>query len=89
MTNAVALPTYSVEPFEMQEREWYCKPGYTPCCICGRPVDDAKAKIWACIGDAGDTWIDSADDAKAQENDDGFMGWWPVGNDCHKKFFVK
>lgn len=83
------LPTYTVEPFEMQEREWACKPGYTPCAICGRPVNDAKRAIFACIGNAGESWIGSEEEAKAQENNDDYMGFWPVGSDCHRKFLAK
>lgn len=77
--------TYIVAPFS--RGRWAdgtahekCPPDTDPCAICGRPV----RKPWphsATVIDGGNAW---GDDDSPQ--DAGYMGWWPVGNDCHRQF---
>jgi len=54
--------------------------GY-PCLLCGREVNEAKAK-WVFLCDGGSH---ITDDPESEEGDAGFMGAYPIGPCCHRK----
>ncbi len=61
--------------------------GSTPCAICGKPIQ-GPASAWphvAVVVDGGAKWGDEDSDW----GDSGFMGSWPAGSDCHRKYAVK
>ena len=53
------------------------------CAICGKYVKHSKAK-WAEVIDGGSRFASIAE--KADENDAGYMGGFPVGSDCARLF---
>lgn len=75
---------YTVAPFSqpMQRRDDGLPSGCLPCGICRRPVREASARHWAVIVDGGAAWGDASSDA----DDPGYMGEYPIGSDCHRKF---
>jgi len=84
-------PRYSVQPFSLWTDKTRSKDieGSTPCAICGRPVkDDNQKATWVTVVNGGDDWAKNEYEAN-NVNDDGFMGGWPVGPDCHKKYLIK
>lgn len=84
-------PRYSVKPFSLWTEKTNAGGTETsqPCAICGKQVKlDNKNAVWVTVVDGGDRW--AANDQEANEDcDPGFMGGWPVGSDCHKKYLVK
>lgn len=56
-----------------------------PCAICGKPVKEPKTAAWAVIVDGGSAWGNDTSDPSHP----GYMGGYPVGADCHRKFVVK
>lgn len=79
---------YKIPPFSGKNyhKNSCITPGGTvPCAICGKPIKDGMAKHHAVVTGGGASW----GDAKSVENDAGYMGMWPVGNDCHRKYVVK
>lgn len=74
--------TYTVSPFSGKNyHKNASKVGeLAPCAICGKPVRN-KAHA-AVVVDGGGDWGDERSD----QNDPGYMGCYPVGPDCHKRF---
>lgn len=58
---------------------------HQPCAICGKGVDKNNTKFEAVVINGGSSWGDDSSDTQ----DGGYMGTWPIGNDCAKKFAVK
>lgn len=56
------------------------------CAICGKSVAKPYAHTATVVG-GGDWALTQAevDDV----NDPGYMGPWPIGPDCHKKYLIK
>ena len=83
-------PRYSVQPFSL----WTDKTNHggtensMPCAICGKQIKtDNPNAIWVTIVNGGD-W--AANEQEANDDcDAGFMGGYPVGSDCHKKYLIK
>lgn len=75
---------YRVRPFsgkKYHDNSGRCPTGTLSCAICGKPVKLHTHQHWAVVIDGGSNW----GDADSDENDGGYMGAWPVGNDCHVK----
>ncbi len=82
---------YKVRPFSgknYHKNSGACPEGTESCAICGRPVKvgassplHSEHPHWAVVIDGGSNW----GDADSDENDGGYMGCWPVGNDCHRR----
>ena len=86
------MAKYSVEPFNgptyeanVRKRNYSHPAGSSPCVICAKLIDNTKVKHWAIVIDGGAAWGDENSD----ENDSGYMGAFPVGADCHRKYRVK
>jgi hypothetical protein len=58
--------------------------GEDPCAICGKLVKHSPGTKWAEVVDGGARF--ATIDEKADENDSGYMGGFPVGNDCARRF---
>lgn len=81
------LAQYSVPPFSGKDygkKSERCKDDETPCAICGRGVKDPWPHTAAVVRGGG-AWGDE----KSDQNDPGWMGLWPIGNDCHRKYVIK
>lgn len=84
--NAADRFVYTVFPFSgeaYRKNEGRLKEGEVPCAICGRAV----ARPWrfsAVVVNGGD-WARSQVEAENVE-DPGYMGVWPIGPDCHRRF---
>lgn len=80
--------TYSVRPFSGQRfsenADKAYSAGLTPCAICGVAVKDLAKAAQAVVIDGGSEWGD-----EQSPQDAGYMGCWPVGPDCHRRFVVK
>ena len=83
-------PRYSVPPFSL----WTDKTNMagtetsTPCAICGKQIKNENTKAtWVTIVCGGE-WAANEEEA-SDDGDAGFMGGWPVGSDCHKKYLIK
>lgn len=75
---------YTVRPFSganYHDNADHHPEGTEPCAICGKPVKE-PFKHQAVVVDGGGAWGDENSDAE----DSGFMGWWPVGTDCHRRY---
>lgn len=83
------MTKYTVPPFsgkDYYKNEKRVKSPKWPCAICGRPVDTEKEDgHWAVVVNGGSQWGDDSSDT----NDPGYMGSFPVGNDCHRKYKMK
>lgn len=81
---------YSVPPFSQTGGPTFGKSANNddtlPCAICKRPVKNPKH--WAVVTDAGDRWGDAKDAVMACSGNPGYMGEFPIGSDCHKRFFL-
>lgn len=74
------MSKYDVPPFSGKNyARNSAKAGNDACAICGRFVKDANH--FAVVTDGGASWGDEGSDS----GDPGYMGSWPVGNDCHRK----
>ena len=51
------------------------------CSLCGKPTN---AKLWFPLDWAGK--VDRTNADPANPSSEAIWGWWPVGNDCAKKF---
>lgn len=71
---------YSVAPFSLWKKS---SRGITgcECAICGKPVREPFKHI-AVVVDGGAQWADADADVSCP----GYMGEYPVGPDCHKKY---
>ena len=79
---------YSVRPFSgarYHENSRKTGAGSEACAICGKPTKTDAAKHWAIVVDGGASWGDESSD----EKDPGYMGSFPIGNDCHRRYAVK
>lgn len=63
-----------------------CHESETPCVVCGKPVHDEPNKVMALVIDGGGAW---GDPDSYDANDGGFMGFYPVGSGCAKRFRLK
>jgi hypothetical protein len=83
-------PKFSVKPFEgknSDQQRWSdedIKLRSTACAICGKPVRDPWPHT-AVVVAGGDAW----GDLNSDENDRGYMGCWPIGRDCYRRFVIK
>lgn len=83
---------YRVPPFSGKHyhvNSCAAPPGTSPCAICGQPVLTGSSiptfsghPHWAVVVDGGSEWGNEDSD----EEDPGYMGWWPIGNDCHRRW---
>lgn len=82
---------YSVYPFSGKNKvanEAKIKDGQVPCAICGKGVNEPWPHTAVVVG--GGDWARTMDEAndKVPEMSAGYMGAWPVGNECHRKHFA-
>lgn len=85
-TNAGAA-SYAIRPFggpRYRENAENCR-DTTPCGICGKGIQDVSKARMAVVVKGGTAWGDENSDP----NDGGFMGYWPIGPDCHRKYAVE
>ena len=78
---------YSIKPFSGPnyiKNSLRCDKNRHPCAICGKPLDVEKVKYWVVVVNGGADWGN-----EDSEQDSGYMGSFPVGNDCHRKYIVK
>ena len=83
-------PRYSVKPFSLWKEKVTVSDDTdsTPCAICGRKIkNDNQKATWVTVIDGGDDWASNEQEAN-NIDDPGFMGGWPVGSDCHKKYLI-
>lgn len=83
---------YKVDPFSgksRRENEERLKDGQSPCAICGKGVNEPWPHV-AVVVDGGSDWARTMDEAnnKVAEREAGYMGAWPIGNECHRKHFL-
>jgi hypothetical protein len=52
------------------------------CIVCGNPTP--AARFWVEVVNGGD--LREQDGLRADNRDAGYMGWWPVGSECRRKF---
>lgn len=82
------MATYSVRPFSgknyARNSDTY-EEGSTPCAICGKPVV-GEWKHTAIVIDGGANW---GDESSSDTGDGGYMGCFPIGPDCHRRYVVK
>lgn len=86
MASAVTVYRYSVQPFSQQvEGKQYtgAEAGFEQCGICCRKTRRDR-KTCGIVIDGGATWGD-----EQSEQNSGYMGCWPIGPDCHRKYVVK
>ena len=79
---------YSVLPFggkTFGKNQARLKSGDVPCAICGRAVLKPY-KFQAAVVGGGD-WARNQTESD-NTADPGYMGWWPIGPDCHKRYLV-
>jgi hypothetical protein len=82
-------PRYSVKPFSLWTKKTNIdeKEDSTPCAICGKQIkNDNQKAIWIVVVNGGE-WARNEEEA-TNDSDPGFMGGWPVGSDCHKKYLL-
>ena len=75
---------YEVKPFSGKNyaKNSSLSPGQTsPCAICGKSIKHPWPHQ-AIVINGGSNW----GDLNSDENDPGYMGCWPIGNNCHKKY---
>ena len=66
------------------KNEGKCGNDAAPCVICGKPVKNSSPAKSAEVTDGGNRFVPIAE--KADENDDGYMGFYPVGSECARLF---
>lgn len=77
---------FTVPPFSgprYGENASRCRGDQWPCAICGRATENASA--WATVVDGGAAWGDESSDEEA----DGFMGQYPIGADCARRYRIR
>lgn len=78
---------YSVPPFSGPRFHANMDKGHkldaTPCAICGCGVA-GEWKHVAVVVNGGAAWGDDT-----SPEDAGYMGRWPIGSDCHRKYAIK
>jgi hypothetical protein len=79
---------YAQAPFS--GKGWHGNHSDEPMCgICGRVVKggtfDDGWTLWGVVVNGGASWGDERSD----ESDPGYMGWFPIGRDCHKRHLIK
>jgi hypothetical protein len=78
---------YTIKPFEgpgYEDNVQNAPNGTTPCAICGKPVAGSEA-TWphkAMVIGGGDEWGHEGSD----KSDAGYMGVWPIDDECHMKY---
>jgi len=66
----------------LESRDYkYVESAGLPCVLCGREVNESKAK-WVFVCDGGSH---ITDDPASEQDDAGFMGAYPIGPYCHRK----
>lgn len=83
------LERYSILPFtgpRYSENEKKNTLNEVGCAICGKLVTKPYVHTATVVG--GGDWAINADEV-ANVNDPGYMGLWPIGPDCHKKYLIK
>ena len=79
------MTTYTVVPFSGAHFRKNSEAAYssdlTPCAICGKGVKDLSKAIAVTVINGGADWGD-----RDSEQDSGYMGEWPMGPDCHRKY---
>jgi hypothetical protein len=79
--------TYSALPFSganySENSDKAHNAGLAPCAICGKGVKEPAKAARAVVIDGGAAWGD-----ENSVRDAGYMGEWPVGADCHRRFVV-
>lgn len=63
-----------------------CHASENPCAICGKAVYDDGTAVMALVIDGGAAWGDPDNYDPA---DGGFMGFYPVGAGCARRYRVK
>jgi hypothetical protein len=80
---------YAREPFSGDGWKRASIPAKPLCGICGRVVKGGTFEdgwtLWGVVVDGGASWGDEHSD----ESDPGYMGWFPIGKDCHALYCVK
>lgn len=59
-----------------------CKPGELPCCLCGKPIPEKKAKYWVHEHNGGGFLVTEEEASRLSPNAD--LGLQPVGANCWK-----
>lgn len=80
------MSVYSVAPFSLWNRSQNKVVGTNgrECAICGRQVKEPFKHV-AIVIDGGAGWSNAED---VDRSDTGYMGEFPVGPDCHKKYLL-
>jgi len=79
------LYQYSVSPFSRIPHHLLSSTDESEtCAICGHAVS-GPVLYEACVIDGGTAWGDDA----ADETDPGYMGVFPIGSDCHRRFAIR
>ena len=79
------MGTYSVAPFSLWKKSKSNVRGITgrECAICGKQVRE-PFKHLAIVIDGGARWAST--EADVDLSDPGYMGEYPIGPDCHRKY---
>ena len=76
------VPLAEVRTADHAEYEARCRPCYTPCLLCGKPIDQPWPHVVQLV-DGGATIL--AEDAIVDVTDPGYVGCWPVGESCYRR----
>ena len=83
------LNRYSIYPFSgprYSENFSKLKDDEPGCAICGKPVTKPYVHTATVVG--GGDW--AKDQAEVEDTQGpGYMGTWPIGPNCHKKYLIK
>lgn len=74
------LKPFSGSSYGKNERK--CGDDATPCVICGRAIKNGAEEFVAVVVDGGAAFGDDSSDQNAR----GYLGYFPVGSECAKKF---
>lgn len=80
--NTWFVPLEKVRSADHAEHEARCLPCYTPCLLCGKPIDQPWPHVVQLIN-GGATIV--PEDAIVDVTDPGYVGCWPVGESCYQR----
>lgn len=89
--NFTGAGSFTVKPFSgvnYRKNQHKCGIDQEPCAICGKPVDGDQFAVMACVIDGGASWGDP-NLPDGGDTAGGFMGFYPVGSGCARKYRVK
>lgn len=84
--DVISYPRYTVEPGAKIPAARRGMSYDLQCVICGKKMTPQQVRHHALLASGGGGWGRPEDD---DESDPGFMGWFPVGSECHRKYLKR